>query len=98
MVGVNFATAFLREDGQRRADTPLYDILRHLDYLIARLGEDKVGFGSDFDGALIPDPIKDVAGLPHLVSAMRHHGYNEALIEKICWRNWADVIGRTIGD
>ena len=98
MVGVNFATAFLRADGQRRADTPLSDILRHLDYLIARLGADKVGFGSDFDGALIPDPIKDVAGLPQLVTAMRAHGYDETLIEKICWRNWVDVIGRTIGD
>ena len=98
MVGVNFATAFLREDGQRRADTPLHDILRHLDYLITRLGEDKVGFGSDFDGALIPEAIQDVAGLPNLVTAMRAHGYGEDLIEKICWRNWVDVIGRTIGD
>lgn len=97
MVGVNFATAFLREDGQRRADTPLSDILRHLDYLITRLGEDKVGFGSDFDGALIPETLKDVAGLPTLVQAMRLHGYGEDLIEKICWRNWVDVMGRTIG-
>ena len=98
MVGVNFATAFLREDGQRRADTPLQDILRHLDYLITRLGEDKVGFGSDFDGALIPQDLGDVAGLPRLVTALRKHGYSEALIEKLCWQNWVDVIGRTIGD
>lgn len=98
MVGVNFAAAFLRADGQRRPDTPLSDILRHLDYLIARLGEDKVGFGSDFDGAVIPDAIKDSAGIPHLISAMRQHGYNDALLEKLCWKNWVNVIGRTLGD
>jgi membrane dipeptidase len=39
-----------------------------------------------------------VAGLPNLVTAMRAHGYGEDLIEKISWRNWVDVIGRTIGD
>ena len=98
MVGVNFASAFLRADGQRRADTPLSDIVRHVDYLITRLGEDKVGFGSDFDGALIPEALKDVAGLPRLVAALRSHGYDDALIEKLCWANWASVLGRTLPD
>lgn len=98
MVGVNFASAFLRADGQRRADTPLSDIVRHLDYLVTRLGEDKVGFGSDFDGALIPEVLKDVAGLPRLVAALRSHGYDDALIEKLCWANWASVLGRTLPD
>ncbi|NDB69387.1 MAG: membrane dipeptidase [Methylocystaceae bacterium] len=97
MVGVNFATAFLRADGQRNARTPLTDIVRHVDYLITRLGEDKVGFGSDFDGAMIPEELGDVAGLPRLVAALRAHGYNDALIEKLCYKNWVDVIGRTLG-
>ena len=35
-----------------------------------RLGEDHVGFGSDFDGAQVPDGIVDVAGLPRLIEAM----------------------------
>ena len=51
MVGLNFAAAFLREDGQMISDVPLDIMLRHLDHLIELLGEDRVGFGSNFDGA-----------------------------------------------
>ena len=97
LVGVNYATAFLRADGQRTPDTPLSDIVRHVVYLVERLGEDKVGLGSDFDGAVIPAPLGDVAGLPNLVDALRDHGFDNATLEKICWRNWVDVITRTIG-
>ncbi len=97
LVGVNYATAFLREDGQRTPDTPLSDIVRHVAYLVERLGDDKVGLGSDFDGAVIPAALGDVAGLPKLVEALRNHGFDEATLEKICWRNWVDVITRTIG-
>lgn len=98
MVGVNYASAFLREDGQRTPDTPLSDIVRHVAYLVERLGEDKVGLGSDFDGAVIPAPLGDVAGLPKLVEALRAHGFDEPTLEKICWRNWVDVVTRTIGE
>ncbi|MDP9374427.1 MAG: dipeptidase, partial [Chloroflexota bacterium] len=54
MVGLNFAVGFLREDGHNDADTPLDTLVRHVDYLVERLGIDRVGFGSDFDGATIP--------------------------------------------
>ena len=39
-------------------------MVRHLDHLLARLGEDGVALGSDFDGALMPREIGDVAGFP----------------------------------
>ena len=66
MVGLNFATVFLRPDGRQSPDMALDVMLRHLDHLISRLGEDHVGFGSDFDGATVPQGIGDVAGLPAL--------------------------------
>lgn len=97
MVGVNFATCFLRADGQMNAQTPLSDVLRHLDYLIEKLGEERVGFGSDFDGAIIPEPIGDVTGLARLRQAMLEHGYNSALMEKLCYRNWLALLERSIG-
>lgn len=97
MVGVNFATCFLRADGQMQAQTPLQDILQHLDYLIDKLGEDRVGFGSDFDGAVVPERIGSAAGLPHLRQAMNDHGYDTALQEKICFGNWVSLLSRTIG-
>jgi membrane dipeptidase len=98
MAGVNFATGFLRADGRRDADTPLDDVIRHFDHLIAHIGEDGVGFGSDFDGATVPRAIGDAAGLPHLVEAMRRHGYDDALLAKLCHGNWIRVLRRTWGE
>ena len=97
MVGLNFAVAFLREDGQARRDVPLETMLRHLDHLIKLLGEDRVGLGSDFDGAMIPDAIGDVAGLTDLRAAMRDHGYSDDLIRKLAHENWLRVLDKTWG-
>ena len=87
IVGVNFAVAFLRPDGQANENTDLGIILQHLDHLIEHLGEDGVALGSDFDGTTVPKDIKDASGLPKLRKAMRDHGYNKDLIEKICNKN-----------
>jgi membrane dipeptidase len=97
MVGVNFATSFIRPDGQRDDNTPLEEMIRHMDHLIEHVGVDGVGLGSDFDGATIPAEIGDVRGLPRLVEAMRKHGYDEATIRKICYENWINVLERTWG-
>ncbi len=97
MVGLNFATVFLREDGKRSARMGWEPVLRHLDHLIAHLGEDHVGFGSDFDGAEVPQGIGDAAGLPNLLAALRAHGYDEALIAKLRWSNWMTVLRRIWG-
>jgi membrane dipeptidase len=66
-------------------------------YLIDKLGEDGVGLGSDFDGALIPKDLGTVAGLPQLVAAMRARQFGEPLIEKICFENWMRILARTWG-
>ncbi|MEF2071488.1 dipeptidase [Consotaella aegiceratis] len=95
VVGLNFATAFLRPDGSMDADTGLDVMLAHLDALIERLGEDGVALGSDFDGAVIPRPIGDAAGLPALFEAMESHGYSADLMEKLAHRNWLSVFERT---
>jgi membrane dipeptidase len=94
MVGVNYAVTFLRPDGKRE-DTPVAQVVDHVDYLIRQLGEDKVGLGSDFDGAMIPKEIGSAAGLPKLVEEMRARQYGEALIEKVCFRNWLRVLKAT---
>ncbi len=98
MVGLNFATVFLRPDGRQSPDMGWDAVLRHLDHLIAHLGEDHVGFGSDFDGATIPAGIGDVAGLPALIEALRGHAYDEALLRKLAYENWLGVLGRVWGE
>jgi membrane dipeptidase len=98
LAGINYATSFLREDGRMNADTPLDQMVRHADHLIEILGIDGVGLGSDFDGAVIPAAIGDVAGLPKLVEAFRAAGYDEETIRKICRDNWVSVLRRTWGE
>jgi membrane dipeptidase len=95
LVGVNFATAFLRPDGRHDKNTPLDLIVQHIEHLIEQLGEDGVGFGSDFDGAMIPAELGDAAGLQNLVQALRQRGFGNPLIEKLCFRNWLRVLRRS---
>ncbi|OOY12930.1 peptidase [Thioclava marina] len=97
MVGLNYALGFLREDGKGEPFEGFDPMLRHLDYLIDKLGEGRVGLGSDFDGAAIPPDLGDAAGLPRLIEAMRGHGYDAALIEKLAHGNWLAALERTWG-
>lgn len=95
MVGVNFAVQFLRADGRKEPDTALEEIVRHVDYLVERLGIDRVGFGSDFDGATVPDALGDVSGLPRLVAALRQRGYDQPALRKLGFENWLRVLRLT---
>ncbi len=97
LAGVNFATSFLRPDGRHDRDTPLDVMIQHIEHMLEHAGEDSVGLGSDFDGAMIPADLGNAAGLQNLVQAMRKHGFNKPLIEKLCFRNWLRVLGRTWG-
>jgi membrane dipeptidase len=97
-VGVNFAVPFLREDGDRHAPTGVDAIVRHVEYLLEKVGEEGVGFGSDLDGATMPGDFKDVAGFPLLVQALAQRGYSRELLEKICHGNWLRVLEATWGE
>lgn len=97
LVGLNFATSFLREDGRQSPVMGWDLVMRHLDHLLTHLGEDGVGLGSDFDGATIPEGIGDVTGLTALLQAMIQHGFGEELVEKIAHRNWLALLHRVWG-
>lgn len=98
LVGLNFACGFLREDGRMVTDTDLEWMVRHVDALIEKLGENRVGIGSDFDGAPVPNAIGTVAGTPALFEALRAHGYDDALLRKIGSENWIAALERVWGD
>ncbi|EFO80496.1 Membrane dipeptidase [Oscillochloris trichoides DG-6] len=94
MVGLNFAVSFLRPDGRQDAATPISIMVDHVLYLVEQLGIDRVGFGSDFDGATIPQAIGDVRGLPHLMAALAEHFGPEDL-RKLAYANWVRVLAKT---
>jgi microsomal dipeptidase-like Zn-dependent dipeptidase len=88
LVGIVFATAFLRPDFGDTTETPLALIVEHVRYVAERIGPQHVALGSDFDGATIPAELGDVAGLPKLVDALRLAGFAEDELTAICWHNW----------
>ncbi|HET9153708.1 MAG TPA: dipeptidase [Solirubrobacterales bacterium] len=88
LVGIVFATPFLRADFGNAPETPLDLIVEHARYVAERIGARHVALGSDFDGATIPAALADAAGLPRLVDALRQAGFGEGELEAICWGNW----------
>lgn len=97
MVGLNFAVSFLREDGRKDPKTGWDPVLRHIDHLIDRLGEGRVGLGSDYDGAVMPEVLAGVERLPHLLTALRDHGYDAPLLNRLASGNWLALMDRTFG-
>jgi membrane dipeptidase len=95
IVGCNLCVNDVRPDAHLDANTPLEMVVRQIDYLVSRLGEDRVAIGSDFDGAVMPRPIRDASGLPHLMAALLSHGFGEAAVRKIAMENWLRVFRLT---
>lgn len=97
MVGVNFAAGFLRPDGAHDSDTPLELLADHFCHLADRVGIERVGFGSDFDGATVPAAVGDASGLPRVVEALRARGFDDEALEQVTHGNWVRVLRQTWG-
>ena len=95
LMGINFGVSFLRADGQKITATPLSEMVRHIDYIINRIGVDHVALGSDFDGTTIPDALGSAADLPLLIEELRKAGYDQETIDKIAHKNWIRVLEKT---
>ena len=67
----------------------LDDVLDHFDHVIALVGVDHVGIGSDYDGVgdSLPTGLKDVSAYPNLVEGLLRRGYSEADVRKILGEN-----------
>lgn len=94
LVGLNYAVTMLRPDARDDAATPLSFMVKHIRYMVERMGIDHVALGSDFDGATIPAEIRDAAGNQNLVAALKTDGYADAEIAKLCRENWLRVLGK----
>ena len=94
LVGLNYAVTMLRPDARDDAKTPLSDMVRHIDYMVKRMGIDCVALGSDFDGATVPAEIADAAGNQNLVAALKAAGYSEEELAKMCRENWLRVLAQ----
>ncbi len=93
LVGIVFASLFLRPDFADTGDTPLSVIVEHACYVAERIGVRHVALGSDFDGATIPDELGDAAGIPRLLEALSTAGFDNQELEELAWGNWRRVLG-----
>ncbi len=71
---------------------PIDRVIDHVDYIIKLVGDDFVGFGSDFDG--IPDfptGLEDCRGFKRLKHKLIEKGYSKSTIDKISHQNFLRV-------
>ncbi len=88
MVGVSLVPQFVGPQG-----AGLSALIEHIDHICSLVGDEYVGFGSDFDGSedLICG-VDDVTDFPVLVDCLRGRGYSEDSVARICGRNCLRVL------
>ena len=90
LVGIVFASAFLRPDFAEDPSTPLELIVNHARYVADRIGAEHVALGSDFDGAALA--LRDASDLPKLLDALGDAGFSADELAAIAWKNWRRVL------
>lgn len=93
VVGVAFDVTMLV--GRLALDTPLEAVVAHIEHMVDRMGIDHVAFGSDFDGATVPESVGDVSVYPRLLEELRGRGYDDEALAKIAHGNWLRVLRAT---
>ncbi len=95
VIGINFEAMNTHPQSSINQNVPLTQITAHIDYIVNRVGIDHVAFGSDFDGADLPNALSDVSHLPDLLTVLESSGYDAQALEKIAYKNWLRVIRST---
>lgn len=79
-------------ENRRKADTPLENLLKHIDYLVDIVGVNHVAVGSDFDGIESPPQgLEDVSKFPVLTKALLDRGYSKEDVAQIMGLNFLRI-------
>lgn len=91
--GRAFAETYRRDNPPVLADVT--DVADHIDHVVALVGVDHVGIGSDFDGVgeTTPTGLEDVSRFPNLIRELLDRGYSEEDLAKILGLNTLRVWG-----
>lgn len=90
-IGLNFCVSFLHPE-KKKEEIQLEDMRKHVDHIVNLVGINHISFGSDYDGATVPDVVKDVSYFPVLVEHLESNGYGSEDIEKISHKNFLRVM------
>ncbi len=92
LMGINYAVGFLVEGARSGSEVPLSVLVDHIDHIVNLVGIEHVALGSDYDGAGVPDALKDAAHDWAIVAELARRGYDDDAIAKICRDNWLRVL------
>jgi len=92
LMGINYAVGFLVQGAKSGSEVPLSVLVDHIDHIVNLVGIDHVALGSDYDGAGVPDALKDAAHDWAIVEELTRRGYDDDAISKICRDNWLRVL------
>lgn len=84
------AAAVAAYDREHRAPRATVELVAdHIEHVIALVGVDYVGLGSDFDGVgdSLPEGLRDVSQYPNLLRVLQERGHDRTAIEKIAGGN-----------
>ncbi len=92
VIGVNLVPDFVGHPSAGRSA-----LIKHIDHICDLVGDEYVGFGSDFDGTeeLIRG-VRDVTDFPALITDLRDRGYSEESVARICGQNCLRVLGSVL--
>ncbi len=90
-IGVNFVTSFLISK-EKKNEITLETIKKHIDKIVELAGINHVSFGSDFDGATVPEVVKDVSYFTKLLKYLEENGYTSKELEKLSEENYRRVM------
>lgn len=96
-IGINFNMGFLNPEnpGRENPDLGFQSIKKHIDHIVELTDINTVAIGSDFDGAIMPNCLKDCTQFPALWRFLLDNGYSEQDIEKIANKNLLRVFKNT---
>lgn len=84
LIGINFATGFLNEDEEAAS---IEDICRHIIYFLEQGCQDVLAFGSDFDGAHVPQELHDISQVGRIYDALLKLGIQVEVLQNIFFEN-----------
>ncbi len=94
VMGMNFAAAFVKDDGKPTLD----HLLDHIDHIVNLVGPAHVGLGSDFDGiSATPEGLTDVSKMPLITEGLLKRGYSDKDIKLILGGNYLRVFEQVWG-
>jgi len=95
VIGITFVPNFLTQEKRK---TTVKDVVKHINYLVEKVGVDCVGLGSDFDGTGgLPLGLEGVDKISNITEGLLGRGYEEREIEKILGGNFLRVFKEVVG-